>query len=1015
MIHLLDMNKAGEKLSPVTSFEYTTGSKSNEFHPEGLFSEIIFGNKETKERRETYAYIDLNCKVLHPALYKPLYRLNSKILKILQLEATYNISKSGVLEAVENGELNGVTSVIKNFDKLISKDEPQGIRTDIKNMLLYQHKNNLAFIDKCLVIPAAYRDAEIEDASGRLRIPQINEYYQKIIKLGLQIKSLNMEEGSEIYEIHAAKMFQLINDLYDFLISKLSKKQGMIRQDILGKRVDFSGRAVIVGGSTEIKNNEIGVPYKMLVKIYEPFILHYLYNSGNVSREKLATLLKDYNNTSLSILTLRQVFSDIQKGHTLPSEFDQVIRSAVKEVIKDKAIIAKRDPALHAESVRGYYPVLIDGDSIKLAITACGSHNADFDGDQMALYTPLTQEAINEVKEKMVDSKSRDGMGQISDSLDKDCVIGLYTLTKDNIKFEKLTPKIIKSDKDLESLHPNYPIIISGDTTTVGRYIFNKIVPSKKYKVNKPVNKKVINKMLNDIHNEFDYDVYVKFSHDALSLGMKYFTLMPSTFALDDLDVPAIIETYKKQLKGKTPSEAGAIIDNMNSALKDYLESNQLNLGIMEAAGGIKGYAQLGQILGAKGLFAGPGGEAQVITESYASGMDSHDFFAHGYASRNGIIARVLNTSDTGYLSRRLVYALQRVEANPKLEDCGTKRFMTIKADADVAKRLIGRYIYNDNNKLVLFDPSKDIDKIIRLRSPIYCSNSKLCRHCYGELLMRNKTQYVGILAATILGERLSQTTMKLFHLGGAISMKKIDLVKELTGMLDNSHKTLFYKQFSIADNKLVTKNIECRVIIDKRYYKDKKDLYVDDKNVMRMTFGYFTIKISGYDIDVTIDNKIAINLNNCQVTETDDEYSLLFNKENIIVFEAVPTPDIFSEAVKMVDGLMSGRQPYKNAEHLCRKIYELYKNQGAGCDLVHYEVLVSNILRDKNNPSYPARLNPNEYNPTSVSLNSISKLESWLQAFEFQDPKEAITTGLLYPRPTQETILEKLVTNDFQ
>ena len=1012
MIHLIDMNRAGLKLNPVTTFEYTVGAKSNEFHPEGLFSEIIFGNKETKERRETYAYIDLNCKILHPALYKPLYRLNAKVLKILELKETYNLSENGLLEVAEEGELNGVTSVIKNFEKLISKDEPQGVRSDIKNMLLYQYKNNLAFIDKCLVIPAFYRDAQVEDATGTLRIPQINDYYQKILKLSLQIKSLGMHEGEPIYEIHAAKMFQLVNELYDFLISKLSKKSGMIRQDILGKRVDFSGRAVIVGGSTEIKNDEIGVPYKMLVKIYEPFILYYLYNSGKVDREKLTRLVKEYNNTTVSILTLRQILTDIQKGHVLPPEFDELMKNVVREVIKDKAIIAKRDPSLHAESVRGYKPVIVEGDSIKLGITACGGHNADFDGDQMALYTPLTSEALEEVKDKMVDSKSRDGMGQISDSLDKDCVVGLYTLTKDNLKFKDIKPKIIKNTKELDELHPNYPVIIDGEVTTVGRHIFNTIVPSKKYRVTKPVNKKVINKMLRDIHNEFEYDTYVNFCHEALKLGMKYFTLMPCTFALDDLDVPKKVEKLKAELKGKSPEEAQKIIDEMDAELKDYLEGNQLNLGIMEAAGGIKGYAQLGQILGAKGLFAGPGGEAQVVAESYGAGMNSYDFFAHGYASRNGIIARVLNTSDTGYLSRRLVYALQRVEANPKLEDCGTKRFMTIKADADIAKRLIGRYIYNEDNKLVLFDPDRDVNKVIKLRSPIYCCHNKLCRHCYGELLMRNRTQYVGILAATILGERLSQSTMKQFHLGGSISMKKVDMVKELTGMLDTSHKVLFNKQFKIVDNKLV--NLQnCRVIIDKKYYKDKKDLYTDDQNVLRMSFGYFTIN-AGYDIDVTIDNKIAINLANCQVTETDDSYSLVFNKPNVIVFEAVPTPDIFSQIVKMVDGLMSGRQPYKNADHLCKKIYDIYNSQGAGCDMVHFEVLVSNILRDKSNPSYPARLNPKEYNPTSVSLNSISKLESWLQAFEFQDPKEAITTGLLYPRPTNETILEKLVTNNF-
>ena len=246
--------------------------------------------------------------------------------------------------------------------------------------------------------------------------------------------------------------------------------------------------------------------------------------------------------------------------------------------------------------------------------------------------------------------------------------------------------------------------------------------------------------------------------------------------------------------------------------------------------------------------------------------------------------------------------------------------------------------------------------------------------------------------------------------------MKKVDLSKELTNMLPDSIKLLFNRQFKIMDNKLVTTNEKCRVIIDKQYYKDKRDLFIDDENVLRMNFGYFSIHTSSYQVDATIDNKIAINLANCQMTENDDNFSLIFDKPNVIIFECVPTPDIFSQMVKMVDGLFSGKQPYKNADHLCMKIYNIYNSNGmkTGCDMVHYEVLVSNLLRDKGNPSYPARLNPKNYNPTSVSLNSIPKLESWLQAFEFQDPKEAITTGLLYDRPTNETILERLVTNNF-
>lgn len=1017
MINLLDMNKAGQKLTPVTTFEYTVGAKSNQFHPDGLFSEIIFGNKETRERTSTFSYIDLNCKVLHPALVKPVYRLNSKILKILELQETYNITDNGNIELAEDGELNGVTSVIANFPKLISRAEQDGVRNDIKNMLLHQYNNNLAFIDKCIVIPAAYRDAQIEDSTGSLRIPVINEYYQKILKLSLQIKSLSMQEGSPIYEIHAAKMFSLINQLYDFIISKLSKKQGMVRQDILGKRVDFSGRAVIIGGASEIKADEIGVPYKMLVKIYEPFILHYLYNSGNIPRDRLSDELQKYNNNTLSILSLRQLLTDIQKGHKVHKELDELVRMAVKEVIKDKAIIAKRDPALHAESVRGFKPVLVEGDSIRVSPGCCSSFNADFDGDQMALYTPLTKESIEEVKTKMVDSSSRDGMSQNCDGLDKDYIIGVYTLTKDNIKFKELTPKIIKSESELDKLHPNYPIIVDGEKTTVGRYIFNKILPDKKFHINQPVNNKVASVLKNKIFNEYgNGPEYINFMNSFVSLGSKYSTLMPPTFSLDDLEIPQSILKLKPLLAKATPQEAQKIIDRMKALLKEYLEGNQLNFGIMESAGGVKGYDQLSQVLVTKGIIQAPDGEAQVVKDSFSDGMKSYDFFASGYASRNGIIARVLNTSDTGYLSRRLVCALQRVEANPRLEDCGTHRFMTLKATPDIASKLQGRYIYNNDNRLVPFNASLHTDTIIRLRSPLYCQSSKLCRHCYGDLLMRNKTQFVGVLAAQILGEKLSQGTMKQFHLGGTIEMKKIDLLRETTSMLDQSTKMLFMRDFAIDDNKLLLKNGKCRLVIEKKFYKDKKDILINSNNIMRLSYGYFSIKTDTYQSDIAIDNRIDIDLNACDsYKENDDCWSIVFSKPNSVVFLCVPTPDVFSNQVKLADSLFSGHQPYKDADHFCMKVYDMYaRGFKCGADMVHYEVLVSNLLRDKGNPSYPARLNQKIYQPVTVSLNSIPKLESWLQAFAFQDPKEAITTGLLYSRPNDETILEKLITNNF-
>lgn len=1017
MINLLDMNILGKKLPKVTSFEYTVGSKSIQFHPEGLFSEAIFGNKEAKERRTTYGVIQLNCKVLHPALIKPVYRLNSKILKVLEQKTAFDILEDGTLKENQYGDLNGVTSVINNFEKLIVREDNKGIRKSLQNMLMHYYKKNMAFIDYCIVIPPFWREAQVEESGGYgLRIPPINEFYQKIIKLAVQIESLNSEPGDIIYEMHARKMHELISNLYDYIITKVSKKQGMVRQDILGKRVDFSGRAVIVGGSYKIKPDEIGIPYKMLVKLFEPYILYELYNSGNVDRKVLTDYLMEYNQTTLSILTLRNLLSDIQKGHVLSKEFDQLIRDSVNRAISDKVVIAKRDPALHAESVRAFKPVMVDGESIQIAPTCCSGFGADFDGDQMAVYIPLTRQSIEEVKDKMITSSSMDSYGMCADDLSKDFVIGIYNLTKDDIRFKNIKPKVIKDEKELKELHPNYPIIIDGEITTVGRHIFNSIVPSKKYRISGPAGKKQVNKMIKEANNEFfqtNRKVYSEFVANIMRLGAKYYTLIPVTFSIDDLKLPESILKLKPQLDNATPEQAQRIIEKMEKMLEVYLVENQLNLGIIGAAGGLKnGYSQLRQILICKGIVAGPKGTIDTIKDSYCEGMKSYDFFSSGYASRSGIIDRVLNTADTGYLSRRLVYALQRVEANPELKDCGTKKTITLKVTPDIAGRLTGRYVYNEDDKLELFDKDKWMNKIIRLRTPVFCKSTGICRHCYGELLMRNRTRYVGVLAAQILGERLSQVTMKQFHVGGSINVKLINIDEALTSMLDPISKMSYQKQFKTQDTNLLCIADGGKIIIENEYYKDKGDLVVKEGKQIDMTYGFFTIDMDSYKIDVAIDNKIQIPLDKNKLIRTENGYEILFSP-GTIVFIAVPTPQIFSKQVKIIDALFSGKSPFKSPDHFVQKVYETYKGLGSGADMVHYEVLVSNLLRDKGNPAYPARINPDKYDAIVISLNSIPKMESWLQAFAFQDPKDAIMTGLIYQRPSKETILEKLITGN--
>jgi DNA-directed RNA polymerase beta' subunit len=1013
MIKLLDLEKVTKGLRPVTSTEYNIG-KSTSFHPDGLFSETIFGAVGSTERGKTFSYINLHCLIVHPALIKPLEQLNRKVILAINRKAAYKLQTNGYLQEDKDGEINSLDSVNKNFNKIFDKPEESKIRKDMRNMLLSYHKRGMVFISKCIVMPTtASRDAQVDEVHGGFRIPPINDYYLKIIRQSLQLDSMSLSSGP-MYDILSCKMQQLVDDLYEYIVEKISKKQGMIRQDILGKRADFTGRAVVTGAAGKIRVDEIGIPLRILVKLYEPFILYDMYNSGNVNRDRLSTLIKEWDNSTLSILTIRALLTSIQKGFKISSELEDLVKGSVTRAIADKVVLAKRDPALHSESVQGFKPILTDGDTIQLSIAKCKAYNADFDGDQMALYVPITREAIAEARDKMVSSESKDSLRGISDDFSKDMVIGIYALTQDSPS--KKAPIIVRSDDDLKKLEPLDIIKYDGQVTTVGRVLFNKILPHRRYYSNKPINKKDIKNLAENIYNDYikEKQVYIEFCHQFVNLSMLYYTIMAPSFTLDDLmDIPKeILELKKKLGEAKNPTDAGIIVKQIESSLQTYVETKNTNIGLIGKAGGLKnGYNQTSQILVAKGMINTPNG-VKVIKGSYADGFNSEEYFNGGFGSRKGIIDRVLNTSDTGYLSRQLVYALQRVEADPRVVDCKTKRFFTLKATPEIAKRLMGRNIIDKAGKIIPFNKDKHTDKVIHLRSPLYCTSKRICRTCYGELLMRNRTKYVGVLAGQICGEVLTQTIMRTFHVGGSINMKTVNITNELTNIMEDSDKSYFMKSFKQDGTKLISLINGSIEIIPSEYKEPKKDILIE-KDKIDLNYAFFALKYMSYVIDVTIDAKIEIDLKDKKIIQSDDKIIIEFSKGSVVM-DCLPTPEIFSEQIKVIDATLSGRTPIRlnNGDHFCLKLYNIYREL-SGADLIHFEILACNLLRDKGNPSYPARLNPN-YGAVIRSLKSIPKLESWLQSLAFENPKESITTGLIYDRPIDETILEKLITGNF-
>jgi len=1006
-IKLMDMDRFTKSYKEVTSSEVyiSKGPQGGTFHPNGLFSEEIFGNIETRDRKTKFGFITLNTKVIHPSLISILKRIERKLLNAINRDKKYKIDIEGYLVEDEHGDIFGMSAVVENINKIKFRGGTES-RENLVSMLDHYKKSNQLLCDIFPVIPPAYRDIIPGDDSGE-NIDPLNDYYKVILRLSTQLRA---SQQGLVFDILSANMQHAINELYLFVSKKISKKEGLIRHDILGKRVDFSARAVIAGGGTELEKDEIGVPLRVLVKLFEPFILFELLNSGNIPKEELAAHLLDYNQMELSVNTLRSLLEGISRADEITPGLQELIELGVNRAIADKIVIAKRDPALHTESALAFRPKLVKGNTIRLNTLYCGAFGADFDGDQMALYTPLTKESIEEAKERMVTIESKDGMNKIAIDFSKDIVAGVYCLTSNPSK--KITSfKSVKFEQDILEMEPFTGVVYKGIKTTAGRVIFNNILPDNFPFINEPVNKKILDKKILDLlYKKYSNDVFGTVGNNIQNLGFKWYTLFAPTFSINDLEIPQSIYKLKEKLNGATTEEAQKILDKMESMLVDYLNSSGSSLGVLNSAGATKGMGQIRQILVAKGLIADIEGNVMApISNSYADGTTAKEFFDMSPGNRKGIVDRVINTADTGYLSRQLVYALQSVELQTKKNDCGTKRFLEITATPDISKRLIGRKILTQKGTLRYFNPETDTGKLVKLRSPMYCQSTKLCLTCYGDLALRNKSLYVGITAATILGERGTQMIMKSFHTGGAVGADTIDIISQITKVLPTDIASGFENIFKQVDNSIVSK-MDGDIIINTNDYTDVKNDVIIQKDKINLLYGFFTINIDGKEYDITLDYECEIDISHGYEQNNNMIYIPFKAGNKFIVCK--PTSDDMAKQSKLIQAILSGRKTWKNEVHYFQKIYDQFQNL-TDCDLVHFEVLCSNLLRDLSNPRVAARLNPKKYQPMVGNIKNIPSLESWLSSLAFENFNKSIETALVYPRNKEESVLEKMVTGN--
>jgi len=770
VIKILDVNKFARGLKPVTSTEIKT--RSGEFNPDGLFSEEIFGAEGSLDRSKTFSFIQLSTKVIHPTLLRHIIRLERKLEKWFSTEASYKITDAGEIVEDENG-VAGIASFIEAFPKIVWRAGSTQREEFIKG-LEHAYKSDTLFIDKIPVLPPDVRPY-FEDENGQAQLDELNDVYIDILRKSFQIKSAG--SSGQFFDLLNWGLQIAINNHDTFIKHKVEKKQGLIRGNMLGKRIDFSGRAVITPGP-QLDVNEIGVPLRMAVQLFQPFLLHYmLFSKKYPYQAELEKELKDYMDTELTVDSLQTLFKAIKAHDEIPDSLYQLIFDAAEIVMKDRVVIAKRDPALHDGSLRAFNPILNKGDTIEIGTTQVGTFNADFDGDQMALYHPITVEAQAEVREKMMRMAGSKNSKSVNIEMSKEMNVGLYMLTK-NVPLNK-SPVAITAEDLEKATDPYIPVLYRGKPTTMGKAIFNNAFPRDFRFIDDVITKKIINGLIPEIIEKYGDEATIKIFSKLEKISFKFATIMAPTISLDMFEMPASIGRIKEKLKTATPDEAFTLLDEGESIMKETLKGSTLY--DLVDSGSAKGWNQPKQIFVAKGVIADPKGKVlDPISGSFTDGLTTKEFFEASSGARKGMVDRALNTADTGYFTRQLVYLLNSVEVDPILKDCKTKRTINLRLDKDLIGRLTGRYIVI-GNKVVEFNPDDfRPGQSIHLRTPIYCKSPKICHTCYGNLIRRIKSPYVGVLAGASIGERGTQLIMQTFHTGGAATLAKHDIMQEI-------------------------------------------------------------------------------------------------------------------------------------------------------------------------------------------------------------------------------------------
>ncbi len=685
-----------------------------------------------------------------------------------------------------------------------------------------QSGNNPAWmiLDCVPVIPPDLRPLVALDG-GRFATSDLNDLYRRVINRNNRLRKLLELKAPDVIIRNEKRMLQeAVDALFDngrhgrpvlgagnrplkSLSDMLKGKQGRFRQNLLGKRVDYSGRSVIVIGP-ELQLHQCGLPKKMALELFEPFIIRKLKERGHVHTIKSAKKMVE---------------------RVKPEVWD-----ILEEVIHEHPIMLNRAPTLHRLGIQAFEPVLIEGKAIRIHPLVCAAFNADFDGDQMAVHVPLSMEAQMECRLLMLSANNifspANGMPITTPS--QDIVLGLYYLTKQKEgafgegKIFADSAEAITAYLDQEiHKHAKCKLRLKGGEiveTTMGRILFNEVLPEGFKYVNDVLDKSKVSRVIANCYRQFGHNETILLLDRLKTLGFEEATRSGISIGIDDIRIPLTkqkmldsghkdvdsIETqYKNGLitDGERHNKVIDIWTHITDQVSDRMfeELDLFNPIFMMADSGARGSKQqIRQLAGMRGLMAKPSGEIieNPITANFREGLTVLEYFISTHGARKGLADTALKTADSGYLTRRLVDVAQDVIISQ--EDCGTLNGIFIEAvfEGDeiivsLKDRIVGRVALDSVVDVVTDQPIiKAGDEIteaiadrveelgiekMRIRSVLTCESKRgVCMKCYGRDLGANKMvelgTAVGVIAAQSIGEPGTQLTMRTFHIGGTAS-----------------------------------------------------------------------------------------------------------------------------------------------------------------------------------------------------------------------------------------------------